>query len=647
MISKNMKKLLSSIITAIYLIIYAAPIGMCISNVPQIDAGIKKPVLRGAYQPSSIKLEGDVSLSKKNPKISLSLRNSDVKQVLRMLADKAGLNIIFHSSVDTIGSSNTQNTTNKTTEGTSTTTSSTSTSTLLNMSVGPKITLDLVNVPLNNAFKMITQVSGLTYFLDNNTIIVASADAAKTLNIAKQEMLTIPVNYARVESIAEFLNKNVFSKNKPGLSNGEIAVVNPISKELIIFGTKNDYLMAKKIVKQLDIKPLEKTFKVNYTTPKEMANLICQSIGKGQGPVNGASSNSSDLTLGEGVLACQFDAEFTAGDLVSFKGEDLSVFFFPQRGTIMIQGGSEQEMDYYSEFIKKNDVKQPQAYLEVSIVELSESGMREFDNTWRMYSEFFSGSFDGSLKTNPNYQTFFKGNQYEAVPAVYTLVYNQVTGEHQMMQTTPATIVQKFAGVPTLAYSINYLIQNGKGRVLANPRIMITNGQTSTIDLSSDYVKTVTSQIVTTTSSLTPTVQRTYTIGNDEGIKVDLMPFISLDGYVTLNIKPVYSTVKEKVYAPSPDGTSNDLQATLLQRRNLDLKNVRIKDGETLAIGGMIREAETKSISKLPGLGDLPGVGMFFRNTSTTKEKQELVIMITPKVIKDTEDVVSNPSTAL
>ena len=85
----------------------------------------------------------------------------------------------------------------------------------------------------------------------------------------------------------------------------------------------------------------------------------------------------------------------------------------------------------------------------------------------------------------------------------------------------------------------------------------------------------------------------------------------------------------------------------MLQRRNLDLKSVRIKDGETLVIGGMIREDEQKDISKIPVLGDLPGVGVLFRNTNTTKSKQELVIMITPKIIKDTEDVVTNSDATL
>ena len=80
----------------------------------------------------------------------------------------------------------------------------------------------------------------------------------------------------------------------------------------------------------------------------------------------------------------------------------------------------------------------------------------------------------------------------------------------------------------------------------------------------------------------------------------------------------------------------------MLQRRNLDLKNVRIKDGDTLVIGGLIQEEETKTISKIPVLGDLPIVGTVFRSTTSGKKKQEMVIMITPKIITDSEDAVGN-----
>ena len=193
-----------------------------------------------------------------------------------------------------------------------------------------------------------------------------------------------------------------------------------------------------------------------------------------------------------------------------------------------------------------------------------------------------------------------------------------------------------------MVYSVNYLVENQKGRVLANPRILLTSGQSSTIDLTSDYVSKVTSQYLASGSaSGSAQVQKDYEIKDDNGIKVDITPFISPDGYVTLDIKPAYKTISSQIYGKGESG-ENELQATLLQRRDLDLKGVRIKDGETLVIGGMIQETETKSVKKIPFLGDIPVLGMFFRSTGTSKSKEEMVIMLTPQIVIDTEDAVAD-----
>lgn len=621
MIIRNIRKVLSSVVLSAYFMVYLAPIGLCAStSVPVIDAGIDKPVLRTAAPvaktapakkaaftstSSLLKLEGEINISKGNPKVNLSLRDSDVKQVLRMFADKAGLNIVFHGSVT------------------------------------GNVTLDLVNMPLNDAFKLVLQVADLTYYIDKNTMVVASSAAAQTLNLAKQQMFSVPVKYSEASIIADFLNKNIFSMNKPGLSNAQIATTNPGTNEVLIFGTDNDFRMAKKIIEKFDVKPTSATYKVNHTTPKEMADLVCQVLFP---PIPGATAAAAaaapaaaggaagGLSLGAGVVACSVNNQVTAGNLSSIGTRSMSVVYFPQHGTITVAGGSVQQQELVKDFIAKNDKKLPQAYLEVSLVELSETGSQDFQNTWKIWSQMFSATFDGAVSTNPLYPTFLQGDGYTLVdPSTY-----------------PPTVLQdfkKYDGGGMLTYQINYLIENKKGRVLANPRILITNGQPSVIDLTSDYVQTVTSQVLTTTASLTPTIQRTYNVASDDGIKVEMTPFISPDGYVTMNIKPEYATIKEKVYTPGVAG--NDLAATLLQRRNLDLKNVRIKDGETLVIGGMIREDEQKTVSKIPFMGDLPGVGFFFRNSSTTKTKQELVIMITPKIIKDSEDLVDNSDATL
>ena len=281
-------------------------------------------------------------------------------------------------------------------------------------------------------------------------------------------------------------------------------------------------------------------------------------------------------------------------------------------------GATPHQFSLIEDFIKKNDRKEPQAYLEVSIIELNESGSKTFDNAWRFETDNFSASFTGSGGTR------IGGAKDQPI---YIIDKGHVRGKAYM----------------SLSWTLNYIIENNKGRVVANPRILITNSQEAVIDLTEDYVKTVTSQVVQGVQQATS--QKDYEIGDDNGIKVTITPFISPDGYVTLDITPEYATIKEQIYTAGEDPNNPDLTATLLQRRDLELKQVRIKDGETLIIGGMLRDEETKDIKKIPFLGDIPYVGALFRSTNVNKTKSEMIIMITPKIITDNEDAISEQET--
>lgn len=570
----------------------------------------KKPLLRNDNK-DSIQLKADISITEADEPISLSLRDSDVKQVLRMFADKAGMNIIFDAGVS----------------GT--------------------VTLDLVDVPLNSAFDLVLSIAGLSYIVDDNTLIIAALGTE--LSAAKQEITLIPVKYLDASVLAEFLNKNIFTMKKPGLSNSEIVTTNPMTNELLVFGTKNDVAIAKKIVEKFDKKPLTASIVINHTTPEQMANLICDMLipatSSGGGSTGGAArikgtmtggatsggGSSSEVELGGGEVACQISGG-ASGTLTSMPLQTLVISYFTQQGTIGVVGGSQEQLDMIKEFIADNDKKQPQAFLEFSIIELNENGSKTLSNTWQYLSKHFSfNASAGTTGTSPFYPIFFAGSQYPHVDEPENV-------------DAPDYYVHRYNGPRALTYAINYILENRKGRVVANPRILITNGQESVIDLTSDYVKTVTSQVVS--DSLTQAVQRDYEIGDDNGIKISITPFISPDGYVTLNITPEYATIASQVMTPNEDNPEvTDIQATLLQRRNLDLKNVRIKDGETLIIGGMIREEDQKTVQKIPILGDIPGLGMFFRTTISTKTKEEMLIMITPKIIDDSDDVMRNENT--
>ena len=106
-------------------------------------------------------------------------------------------------------------------------------------------------------------------------------------------------------------------------------------------------------------------------------------------------------------------------------------------------------------------------------------------------------------------------------------------------------------------------------------------------------------------------------------------------------MKPEYASPFQYIteYYPVNNQTIPYTAATLLQRHNLELTNVRIKDEETLLLGGMITENETNSTGKIPILGDIPIIGFFFRSQHKVMKKEELLIMMTPRIIKDTEDI--------
>lgn len=559
------------------------------------------PGIRGT-QATTVSLDSTNGITSKTLPISLSLRDSDVMQVLRMFADKAGLNIIFKGEVS------------------------------------GNVTMDLVNVPLNSAFNMVLTATDLSYSLVGNTLIITKGD--DNSGIAKQEMAVIPVKYINAGEVANFLNSNIYGMNKPGVSNAKIASVNPSTNEVLIFGSDNDIAIAKKIISQFDKKPVVTSFKVNHSTPKQMASMICDMLlpstgdrggttGGAAGIVTGFASDSSggdteEVALGEGVIACKAKAPSTSGESASLGLGGITVAYYTQLGTINLIGGSSQQIEMIKDFISENDKSQPQAYIEFSLIELNDDGARTFDNQWSFQSKHFNFNFNGTTgSTVDQFRVVGKGKN----PDYFVANQSRTDSEFPYLGSNKASLL----------YTLNLLLKNEKARTISNPRLVVTNGKESVIDMSEDYVKSVTNQIITGTYTSNASVQRTYEIGDDLGIKIHVTPFISPDGYVYMNLKPEYTTISSYVRDPA----SNSIEATLLKRNNLDLKNVRVKDGDTLVIGGIITEHEDKTVSKIPFLGDIPGLGTFFRSTNSTTEKSELVILITPKIITDDENPAS------
>lgn len=625
--SKIKNKVIASLMLTAFFVTNSMSASFAMDSYIGYNAG--SPAIRAAGMGSTVSLKSGIRMANGDTRVNLSLRDADVTQVLRMFADQAGMNIIFTPDV----------------KGT--------------------VTLDLVDIPLEQAFNLVVTTSKLYYDMQDSAIIISTSENAVSLS-DRSQVTVLPVRYANAAAVAHFINVNFFGsketkKSNPGVSARSAVVANPITNELIITGTDADVDIVRRLLDQVDRKPAITTYKVNHTTPAEMAKSICTSLipgamfigtddstGGAAGIPTGyaADSESSEggsITVSGGQLACSFaavnsddfdddsDDEDDDDKLISFPSMGMTVTYFPSLGTIQIIGGSPHQLALIGDYIAANDRKTPQAYLEVQIVSLTETGSKTFDNQWQLLSKNFSfnaGGNAGGFRTNTMYPIFFAGHGFAIADAS---TFDKETGSYDLIGK-----VGKWGTSPQLMYTVNYLISSNKARVLANPKILLTSGQTSKIDLSSEYIDTMTTQFLSNGGVGVSQSQKEVNKGSDNGIVVDISSFISPDGYVTLDITPQYNSIADTIY----DTNQVDILATLLQKRMLELKGIRVKDGETLVIGGMIQERENKAVTKIPFLGDIPVIGMFFRSTTTGKSREEMVMMLTPQIIVDTEDAV-------
>jgi MSHA type pilus biogenesis protein MshL len=177
----------------------------------------------------------------------------------------------------------------------------------------------------------------------------------------------------------------------------------------------------------------------------------------------------------------------------------------------------------------------------------------------------------------------------------------------------------------------------GEMRILANPRISIMNGQTSILSVGQDtnYI----SQIQTTTTTSNPPVS-TFTVNTStllSGIMIGIVPFISESGDISMNITPItsdlISLVSQNLGTPDSSGNFPFLvQLPTINLRQLST-TVKIRNGQTVIIGGLIAKKEQIVDNQIPWLGDLPVFGYLFKSRTKKVINSELVVLIQPTII--------------
>jgi type II secretory pathway component GspD/PulD (secretin) len=159
--------------------------------------------------------------------------------------------------------------------------------------------------------------------------------------------------------------------------------------------------------------------------------------------------------------------------------------------------------------------------------------------------------------------------------------------------------------------TLNALISQGRAQILATPKLVTLNNKEADLLIGQTY----------------PVVYYDARLGGqqvqfvDVGVKLRLTPTIGLDGSVTAEMHPEYSAIQDFVGG-----------YPVIANRKVD-STLRVRDNQTIVLGGLMRDVDSQTLSKVPGLADIPIIGKIFQNRQRTRERDEVVFLITPHVI--------------
>ncbi len=279
--------------------------------------------------------------------------------------------------------------------------------------------------------------------------------------------------------------------------------------------------------------------------------------------------------------------------------------------------GTPADYETMKDVIQKLDIRRRQVYVEAAIIEMSLSKMRELGFEF-LYTPQQIQSGTGA-PTTPLGGTNF-GNIAPLVasgPAALANLNGLTVGA---IKGTFTYNGQTFLNVGALLHALQ---TDGDVNVLSTPNILTMDNQKAEIMVGENvpFITGQTQNAITGSQTLFNTVNR-----QDVGIKLTLTPQITSDDNVRLEVNQEISDVIASTLTNPAGPTTSKRSAST---------TVVVKDRQTMVIGGLIRDNVTSSTSKVPLLGDIPILGWLFKSKTTTVDKTNLMIFITPYIIKN------------
>ena len=332
---------------------------------------------------------------------------------------------------------------------------------------------------------------------------------------------------------------------------------------------------------------LVRVFPLKYARADHIKNII---VGGGKSDSEfmvenpGAASNSDAGTLkgaAGGATASSANKEGIKGLVLNTDASTNSLIAF----------GAPEQIEKVQLLLKELDVPYQQILLEAQVMALSKNASRSLGIDWT-WSQFPPATQSSTSTTTTNY---FPIGKLAGADGVF----------------------HNFGVNATL----NALVTSGDGKILARPNVMTFNGNKATIFIGD--------QLPIVTPSTTGGTTTNTTSYKNAGISLSYVPRINDDDFITASVFVEVST-PTMVTLGSGSGATQAYQITTRSAQT----NVRMKDGDTLVIGGLISSSDTKNMSKVPILGDLPMLGKLFQSVTRGKIETEVVIFLKAKIVK-------------
>jgi general secretion pathway protein D len=256
------------------------------------------------------------------------------------------------------------------------------------------------------------------------------------------------------------------------------------------------------------------------------------------------------------------------------------------RSKRLVLRGSPERLDSAIRLLESIDLKPMQVLVEVNVVETSPSLVENTGFNWNWSPIDF----------------------FEAAPGTVIEGFNS---------STRRAGAGTFSRAPVSFGSIlQAQVKKGEAKILANPKVQVIDNDGASIFIGD----TIRAKVTTTGPLGAQTIQiEEFPIG----IILLIHPRINADGNITMHVNPVVSTVTDIGSDNIPQTSSREADTTVI-----------VKDGETIVLGGLIRDEYSKTITEVPFLSKLPIIGELFRNRSKNHRRTEVIVTITPHVMK-------------